>query len=130
MPWKDSWIIPKRVILSEISGVFNEADMRAEDEEAVKMMNDGDAEATAIHWIISVTGFTGGVNINEMRSTAALRHPRLGWTVMVGIKNPLLQMFGTIIAQVFKVRTRQVDTLEDALIFLYEVDSTVPKLTP
>jgi hypothetical protein len=57
-----------------------------------------------------------------------VKHPKMGWQVSFGLRKPLVKMVINIMSQVFKVRSRDFDTLEEALAFLQEVDSMLPDL--
>jgi hypothetical protein len=52
-------------------------------------------------------------------------HPRMGWNVFVNIPNKQIKFFISIATQLFKVRVRLVDSLEEAHQFLEYVDQTI-----
>ncbi len=56
------------------------------------------------------------------------KHPRYGWTLVVGSTNPFQRFVVAIANNFFKGRQRNFDTREEALDFLNEVDSTLPTL--
>ena len=56
------------------------------------------------------------------------KHPRYGWTLVVGTSNPFQRFVVAIANNFFKGRQRNFDTFDGALDFLNEVDSTLPPL--
>jgi|GEM_PF-664164 len=52
-------------------------------------------------------------------------HPLFGWVVAFGIHNPNFNVTGKIIAQKYGYKRKEVDTLEDAIAFLKQIDSNI-----
>lgn len=127
MPHELSWIIPKRVILVEITNPANDQEIPEFDQRVCQMLDEGDPEAALIHQILV---FGDGVSTPSMKALSSMsspRHPRNGWVIMVGVGSPMVPMVTSIVSQIFKIRTRTLDTPEEALVFLREVDSTLPR---
>jgi hypothetical protein len=53
-----------------------------------------------------------------------LQHPKSGWFILIS-SNEIHSYLASMISQVTKIRFRQVNTKDDALAFLYDVDSTL-----
>jgi hypothetical protein len=66
------------------------------------------------------------MNLGEMqRMLEIYKHPSLGWVISVGNKNPLFQFFASVIAQIYRARARRFNTIQEALDFLREQDTTL-----
>lgn len=59
---------------------------------------------------------------------ALIRHPLFGWVVVFGIKSENVNMGGKIVAQKFSYKRKDVDTIDDAMAFLKQIDSNVAHL--
>ncbi len=127
MAYELSWIVPKRVILCELSGFTEEASGREFDAEMCRMLDDGDAEAALIHTVLVFDKMTGRPNLKLLTSFSFTKHPRNGWLIATGITNPLIKMVGSLAAQITKIRATGIDTVEEAIQLLYEFDSTIPR---
>ncbi|MBI1258327.1 MAG: hypothetical protein GC204_12715 [Chloroflexi bacterium] len=125
-----SWIIPQRVILIQLSGVVEEAGFREHDLKVLQMLEAGDPNAALIHEILLLDKLENSASIRMMMSLSYPKHPRTGWMIAVGVKNPITKMVGNIATQILKVRTREMPTVEEALAFLFDIDSTLPKDVP
>lgn len=56
------------------------------------------------------------------------RHPRIGWVIVVGLDDRMMKFFVSIALQIFRVRVRFMDSVQEGLDFLQDVDSTLPDL--
>ena len=57
------------------------------------------------------------------------KHPRLGWVIGYPQPNPVISFLTYLMAQIFRSRNRTMNTLEETLAFLQQVDATLPDLT-
>jgi hypothetical protein len=57
-----------------------------------------------------------------------IRHPLFGWVVAFNVQNLNSTVSGKIIAQKYGYKRKDVDTLEDAIVFLKQVDPTINKI--
>lgn len=127
MGYKLEWIIPKRVIRLELSGEMNEQIAQECNANVCKMMDEGDAEAALIHTILKVGQMTTRPNLKLLTSLSFAKHPRNGWLIGVGISNALLRMVFGLAGQIMGMRSMGIDTVEEALELLYEMDSTITR---
>ena len=85
------------------------------------------SEGTApVHLVVDVTGLTAvPTNLRQNTSMGGyLRHPALGWTVLVG-GNVLVNFMVSVIGQVFKFRYSKRETLEEAIAYLTAQDQSL-----
>ncbi|MEP7293153.1 MAG: hypothetical protein ABI835_15325 [Chloroflexota bacterium] len=123
MPFTSAWIEPNRIIRTELSGKLS-------DQEA-KEMSDAhatflDAGTAPIHLIVDVTRLDA-IPINLRQNTSMgeyLRHPSLGWTVLVG-GSTLVNFMVSVLGQVFHMKQARRDSTPDALAFLAAQDETL-----
>lgn len=125
MPLQVSWIVVNRII--QISGDGEVGDYELSAIDAVMMDLINQSSAPLVH-TISVASSNIPVSFKTVKDLQWPKHPRCGWTVVVGLTNPLFRMIAAAGASLFKTRLRNVDTLEKALAFLHEVDSSLPSL--
>jgi hypothetical protein len=64
---------------------------------------------------------------NEVREKL-IRHPMLGWVLSINTPTTALKMAGSVISQQDNYRWRHFDTLDEALDFLEQIDTTLGKL--
>lgn len=125
MPYKIDWYIKDEVIFSEYSGVITADEVRGA-MAAVNSLTEN-SPRSLVHVLIDVGNVTQSLDpkqgITTLRETPP--HPRSGWSIIMrehSIFAKMLIMFG---ASIFKARTRSFDTLEEAIRFLKEMDSTI-----
>ena len=96
MPYQLSWILPKRVILMDFSGELDEAAIRACDQAIVKMIEQGDGNASLIHQIMVMHDRVSHSRLSLLSSLQWPKHPRNGWLVAVAIGNPMIRTVGNL----------------------------------
>jgi hypothetical protein len=87
------------------------------------------ASTAQIHLLMDLREMTSfPSNIPQVKSAADqfLKHPNLGWTVMIGKNNPLAEFFSSVIFQMVRLKFRIVHSMEDAMDILRRVDQTLP----
>lgn len=128
MAYRLSWLIPERVILVQLSGVIDEASVLECDGHLVRMLEEADSGTAQVHQIMMF-----GRDIERTPNTgvytrlSAPQHPRNGWLIAVGTTKPVMKLIGSLAAQLIRMRARRMDTMFEALDFLYKMDSTMPK---
>jgi hypothetical protein len=123
MPFHTKWIEDKRVIHTSLTGTLTSQEAQEMSDAHAKFLNEGTAP---VHLIVDVTNLDGVPN--NLRQNASmggyLRHPSLGWTVLIG-GNVLVNFMVSVIGQVFKFRYSKRETLEQALAYLASQDNTL-----
>jgi hypothetical protein len=81
-----------------------------------------------VHHLADLRELDGMPGLAALGKFTYVKHPQMGWQVSFGLRRPLVKMLANIMSQVFKMRSRDFDTLEEALDFLQTVDATLPNL--
>lgn len=128
MPFKVAWYVENRVILTRYTGVITVDDIHLQMNQTKELIHQG---TPLIHSIIDLSQIEKWppLNVvNEFRSTdiSELR-TKMGWSIIVA--NNVILKFGTaLFTPIFKLRQRVFSTLDEALAFLQQEDSTLPPL--
>lgn len=125
MGYSIGWVVEKRVLYSRVWGVHSAEDIVSSDTELLRLKQEG---IPLIHLIMDardmVTMPTSLGNIQSSLKT--IRDPAFGWVVPIGTTNPVTKFMGIMIAKMFRLRFRRVETLEESIAFLKEIDATIP----
>ena len=126
MPYELTWLVEGRVVLGKFSGQLKEEDIPAFDELMLTHLNAG--TGALVHHLADLRELDSMPGLAGLSKFTYVKHPHMGWQISFGLRRPLVKMVANIMSQVFKVRTRDFDTLEEALAFLQSVDATLPDL--
>jgi hypothetical protein len=124
MPYEISWRVEKRIINIRIFGEFTLEQLHAYDKELT-----GYLDTCTVPLVHAIYDLTQSTRLPALRHIAVLpsgRHPRLGWTVVVGDMNPLARTIVTMAAAIFRLRFRILARMSDVSPFLYRMDPTLP----
>jgi hypothetical protein len=121
-----SWYLENRVILLTSQGDSSDQDLLDLDQQIIEYLNQ--CEAPLVHLIADHR--KGGKMPSVKVSTQIQwpKHPQYGWGIMVGLTNPVQRFLVAVASNFFKVRQRMFNTMDEALDFLSEVDSSLPPL--
>ena len=125
MPHHYEWLLPKRVIFCYVSGTQDMAEGR---ESLGKLMGHLDAGEAPTHYVADLRDNQKlpTTNIREFQELASfVRHPNLGWIVVIGRGNPTINYVLSVVAKLTRVRYRSVDTPQEAIAFLSTIDPTL-----
>jgi hypothetical protein len=126
MPFRTTWIEDKRVILTELWGTLTTEEAQEMSDAHAKYLSQGIAP---VHLIVDVTQL-GGIPSNLRQNSSMggyLRHPSLGWTVLVG-GSVLVNFMVSVIGQIFKFHYSKRESLEEAGAYLASQDPTLEGL--
>jgi hypothetical protein len=126
MPIQISWYLENRVILLVNHGESSDQDVFAVDQPMIDYLNQN--QAPLVHLIIDNTGAKYIPSVKAVTAVKWPKHPQYGWTILVGLTNPFQRFVNVVATNFFKARQRMFDTMDEALNFLNEVDSTLPAL--
>jgi hypothetical protein len=126
MPYNISWLVEGRVILAELTGEVSVEEFRSYDRTMCKHLDD--AAAPQAHYLVNTSQLESVPDLNDTKEFAFLKHPHLGWTAAVGTFDPLVRLVGNLMSKVYKMRTRELKSLEEAFDFLQQADTTLPDL--
>ena len=123
MPFNTTWIEEKRIIHTEMVGTLSSQEAQEMSDAHTKFLSEGIAPVHIIVDMIQLKEVP--TNLHQNTSMAGyLRHPALGWTVLIG-GNVLLNFMVSILGHVFKFRYVKRATMEEALAYLAEQDKTL-----
>ena len=121
--YKSYWMQDRKVAYFEIIGDFDEEGMTAFNEH---MRDDYIALGEApVHCIIDAGGLTGyprSVAVIGKNTSKVLKHPNLGWIILVGFDNPIVKFMANMVVQILRVQYKQVKTLKEAKELLLRID--------
>src|SRR5215207_7753219 len=123
MPFTTDWLQQNRIIRTQLVGKLTEQEAKDMSEAHAKFL---DAGTAPVHLIVDVTKLDA-IPINLRQNTSMgeyLRHPSLGWTVLVG-GSTLVNFMVSVLGQVFHMKQARRETVEEALTFLAMQDETV-----
>ncbi len=128
MPYKVEWLVENRVLISRYTGILTMEDARGQVKEGNAMLRNG---IPLTHSIVDMTGVDKLPPLqaaSEFMSTDLSDvRDKLGWTIII-TNNKFLKFASSLFVPMFKVRQRFFGSLDEALAFLQEEDSTLPPL--
>lgn len=118
------WYIPKRVLLIQyLGGVITKEDLEELAGHLERFYQEGEAP---IH-MISDNTHQGDLKVGlpELRQVfAVMNQPNWGWIMFVNIEQ-MVGFFATLVSHAFKLKIRNVETIEKAITTLQRLDSTL-----
>jgi hypothetical protein len=126
MASQTQWHQPQRIVISTFDGDYTASELKAiSDDVADNYLSKGQSPVHIIFDARALGKFP--VQLGAVRESAMplLHHPSLGWIVVVGGMNPLVNFFASIVTQVTRVNYRQASSLEEAEKFLHQFDPTL-----
>lgn len=132
MPYQLSWYQENHIVYAAVSGNFSLAELEAYGQElTTHYLNPA---TNPIH-IISDARAMGAFPthaLSAMRTTEGwLRHPNLGWAILIGQKpNPMLNFLLAVVTKVVKLKYKLAATPEEAFTMLQTMDSTLSPSEP
>jgi len=128
MPYKVEWLVEKRVVLSTYEGIMTLEDARGQVKEANALLRQGIPLTHSVIDMSKVEKLPSLQSASEFMSTDLSDvRDKLGWTTVI-TNNKFLKFASSLFVPMFKVRQRFFGTLDEALTFLQEEDSTLPPL--
>jgi len=128
MPYKVEWLVEKRVLLSRYEGILTMEDARGQVKEGNALLRDGIPLTHSIIDMSRVEKLPSLQLASEFMSTDLSEvRDKLGWTIVI-TNNKFLKFASSLFVPMFKVRQRFFGSLDEALTFLQEEDSTLPPL--
>lgn len=130
MSSENQWLVPNQVIYSHPSGAVTLADLSSGNEEILVLLKTGyEITQKPIHLIVDTSSvITQPSPLETRRVFTYMRDPRLGWTMVGGLGNPLLYFFTKLVSSFIISKTVICPTLEHALDQLRRKDPSLPDL--
>ncbi len=125
MPIELEWALEDRVIIHRNVGDIT-IDEMIEIDGPLNAMLDA-ALDHPIHMVVVANPHgKAPLSLNAFMAATWPRHRRLGWTVVVGLENKVLQFVAGTAAQIAGMKATFVDGVINAALFLRDVDGTLP----
>lgn len=134
MGYHISWLLENRILMISYEGMLTKADLHAYLAQTMDMRDRANAllgeGGPLVHTITDASRMTGTeLNLKEaLKSIDAVRKQRVGWTIYIAAGKMDL-FFASLGHQFAGVRFRCVDTIEDGIDFLKQVDDTLAEFT-
>jgi len=129
MPYRLSWYQKNRIVLAVMTGVYTVEEMQARNQELIdQYLERGQAPIHLISDARDMRQFPTSMIKVQQINESWLRHPNLGWTVIVGNGNILLNFLAAAITKAMGVKHRTVATHEEAIETLKKMDTTLNQI--
>jgi hypothetical protein len=134
MPFTVKWLVPDRIILSVHYGVMSAEENTRYIDESMALRDEANARggvgAPLIHTLTDSRHLVRSeANLKEMQAAMkTLRIQKVGWSVYVNPR-PVDRFFVSVFHQIAGIRHFITGSMDDAVRFLVENDSTLPPLT-
>ena len=124
-----SWLVENRIIYVYSEGAGSVEGIKQADRDIIRLINM--SSAPLVHIILNLENITEMPRLSDsIRARYEFpKHPQCGWSVFVGVKDPIQRMIVAILSNIFKARTRLIDNNVAAIDFLQSIDMTLPDLT-
>jgi hypothetical protein len=125
-----SWQQPNRIIKVVVDGDQSIEDLGRISDELVAYLAQGQPPVHVLSDARTMGKFPVQLNAVKEINERWLRHPNVGWTVVVSKSNPVLNFLAATVTHIIHVNYRMVATPEEALEVLRLVDNTLPVEQP
>lgn len=124
MAYQIDWLVQDRVIYAKVWAEQTLEEIQESNEAVLQYLNAG---TPLIHIILDDSGLEKTpVNLAQLKgATQFLRHESLGWGITIGKTSGTTKFLTGMLASLFGIRYRRCETLEEALEFLQQRDTTV-----
>lgn len=131
MPATVQWYIKDHVLYTTYSGKLTVEDFEYATAEMLRMMEK--SPAGTVHALVDCHGITK-FPPNFLTVARALQplseHRKTGWGIAFGTEDSFMRYTVNMIGNLMKNNSRMVDTKNDAVQFLHEVDPSLAELAP
>jgi len=127
MPYTMSWLYPGRVLYTRVSGSVSLDELHAYNADLIKQMR---SERHLIHAVLhhdNITRIPRDV-LTVRRALTALDEPNIGWIIHVSESRSPWLYVGLLMSRMTGTRGHVTTTVDDALTFLKNEDTTLPDL--
>ncbi|MEO1644452.1 MAG: hypothetical protein AAFR67_04655 [Chloroflexota bacterium] len=127
MPIEVKWHTKPTIIICNCYGDLSDLDLLRQTQLAINQLvadiGDGDGD---IHQIFVFENLTKTISLGEISAATdgVKPHKRTGWTLLVGIEDRLQRVIAKVAVNVTTSQVRLIDSLEEAITFLDEIDSS------
>lgn len=121
-----TWLVENKLLLVNTWGKVNVNELSEMDSRISEMLET--SQAPLVHGIHDHSRAESIPSAKDLMQVRAGKHQRVGWLIIVGLDNKLMKFFVSATGQVLNIRLRFMNTVEEALAFLQDIDSTLPDL--
>jgi len=126
MPIQSFWFSQNSVILSHAQGTLTDADIGAWDAALLQLLEQ--SRLDRVHVILQNAMTGSPPKLEALTHMGYPKHPRLGWVVVVNTHDPLQRFLLHTAAQAAHSRLRFVESFDEGLVFLQDIDDALPDL--
>jgi len=121
-----TWLVEGHLLLLNSWGDVNVAELAAMDSRINEMLTS--SKVPLVHGIHDHSLALKIPSAKDLMKVKAGQNPRVGWLIIIGLDNKLMKFFVSVAGQVLNIRLRFMNSLDEALAFLQDMDSTLPNL--
>ena len=127
MAYSVDWYIHNRILNVRFIDYIDDNDMAGVNAEVIDHL---DGLQNKAHLVVDLRGLKKyPTNVRHIKDfTEYLRHPNMGFVIALGIDNPLMRFFATVIPQVVGIDFRSAKEMDEALAILRRVDTTLTEV--
>lgn len=120
-----NWIVDEHLILLQSPETVTLEELMQTDSQVIDMFEK--SSKPLIHIIIDVPDEHTLPGLKGLSQITFIKHPKMGYALIIG-GNVVSRMFGQIVGSAAKIRIRFFKTMDEALEFLPNVDTTLPNI--
>lgn len=131
MPIEITWLVEGRVLYDRITESPSLDEFRAGGRRLGELMTRDDEPL--VHILLDISAMKrmpSQIGAMSEASRPFMSHPNAGWIIAFGSRDRMVNLIGTIVSQIFRSRFRFFHSLDEALTFLQEQDSSLLPLDP
>jgi hypothetical protein len=126
MPHKIIHLVDHHLLFIVTWGRMTPEELHTYDESIIAIMDA--ATVPHLHAIYDYSQAEAMPSLKELAALQGGRHPKVGWSIFVGVPSQFLKFLITVTVQVMRARMKVFDTYDDALSFMQQADPTLPNL--
>jgi hypothetical protein len=126
MPAQISWLVENHIIYWLAEGLTTIEEIKEAEAKVLRMFQE--SPAALVHIVFDMQDVTEMPKLSEnIRAKFEFPlHPKCGWSILIGIKDPVQKMIVSILGGIFKARMRMLPSNLIALEFLESIDANLP----
>ncbi|MEM6282745.1 MAG: hypothetical protein AAF787_11170 [Chloroflexota bacterium] len=124
MPMKIGWLVPEKVIYFQMAEKVTAAELLSDPTPTISRMEA--SSEPLIHCVFDYTIATDIPGLNVFAQSEFPRHPKFGWSVDFAHPSPVTRFILKTTGALFNLKTRSLNTYDEAIAFLQELDPAIP----
>ncbi len=128
MAAKNDWYLDKRIIYSVLEGDLSIDDVIQINDEILELLKHGNERVYLVTDTTKVGRFP--VNLTQLsKAIEYLKEPNLKAVVTIGTNNLLTRFVASTMTQVWHIELKMVNSMDEALAYLFKLDPTLQDKT-